>query len=297
MIQLKRGPYGEDLNSYIPSDGQAVYDSTNNHLKIGNGTTAFDDLPAIGIGGVSPNLLINSNMVGAINQRGSTSFSDMHTYTIDRWMLMYGSASYSSTNGMTLDDYSQICQYIEGLQGFVGKTFTLSAFIDGSVQTLTAQLSTSLIASGKLSFVYTNTGYCQVNVSGPGLVKWVKFEIGNTSTSCSPRLMGEELSLCQRYYTCITKDIDMEIGQLRTGASHNGAFYGYFPVVMRDNPNVIIYSSSGTANCVTMTGGTEIEILSVSTKVNGLWVDVGSYEIPANSSVYCFYTADAEIYA
>ena len=48
MIQLKRGSQGSDLDSYIPPAGQAVYDSTNNHLKIGNGTTAFAVLPAIG---------------------------------------------------------------------------------------------------------------------------------------------------------------------------------------------------------------------------------------------------------
>lgn len=48
MIQLKRAPYGDALNAYIPPAGQAVYDSTNNRLKIGNGTNSFAALPAIG---------------------------------------------------------------------------------------------------------------------------------------------------------------------------------------------------------------------------------------------------------
>ena len=245
MIQLKRGSQGSDLDSYIPPAGQAVYDSTNICLKIGDGINSFADLPAIC--GISPNLLINSNMVGAINQRGQSSFSDMHTYTIDRWMLMYGSASYSSANGMTLDDYSQICQYIEGLEGFVGKTFTLSAFIDGSVQTLTAELSTSLIASGKLSFVYTNTGYCQVNVSGPGLVKWVKFEIGGNATPFVPQGYQTELIRCKRYYQKLghnslngvyLKDINMADIHARFIPMRNVP-------TMVDNVNTLVVNISG----------------------------------------------------
>lgn len=34
-------------------------------------------------------------------------------------------------------------------------------------------------------------------------IKWVKLELGNNATPFTPRLYGEELSLCQRYYTVL----------------------------------------------------------------------------------------------
>lgn len=243
----------------------------------------------------NPNLLINGNLVNAINQRSQTSFSAANQYTVDRWMLESGSAAYSAGTGLTLSN-ATVCQFVEGLSAFQGQVFTLSASIGDTVQTITGTLGSAAVTQGALSFVYTSTGWCKVSVSGSGTLQWIKLELGSYATPLYPKLPGEELPLCQRYYASLPQDLNIPVGQGRTGASRNPWFYFYFPVVMRANPTVVVYSANGNANRLSVTGGTEITPNSVIVSNAGARVDGGT-SVSDTANVYCFYTADAEIYS
>ena len=59
MIQLKRGPT-VSISSIVPYAGQPVYDTNSHILKIGDGSTSFQNLPTIG---ADPNIY-KSNTAG-----------------------------------------------------------------------------------------------------------------------------------------------------------------------------------------------------------------------------------------
>ena len=147
---------------------------------------------------VSPNLLINPGF--SINQRGQNSYSSANQYTVDRWMLLSGSVSNAgSDNGITLSSAS-VCQFIEGMSFLSGATLTLSASINGATQKISGVLSTSSVSGNGLSFVWTSTGYIKVTITGSGVLRWAKLELGNTATPYCPPDPGAELLRCKRYY-------------------------------------------------------------------------------------------------
>lgn len=175
----------------------------------------------------NPNLLINGDF--RINQRGSTTYSDNGKYTVDRWQLLYGSLTANSDGSVThtsTNTWQGIRQYIEFPSRLAGKTVTfsmkststlpklaqLSLFKNGSnttttlaksatvqgdekITTFTTTLPNDITDEDKLSVILYTT---QANQSVT--YYWAKLEVGKTPTEFIPRLYGEELSLCQRYY-------------------------------------------------------------------------------------------------
>lgn len=204
---------GENLNRFLnTTTGQyGIYQSA--PTSISQEGTPFnvtwmnemEDGIAQGADRISPNLLINTNFLSPINQRGMTSYNTVNKYGIDRWRLYGGSPSLSvSASGVTVSGGS-ILQPIENINSLAGTTFTLSAKKSGAPsESITGVLSTNTVASSTtydMEF-YISGNYVNVRL-GIGTWEWVKLEVGEYASAYSPRPYADELVMCQRYYESI----------------------------------------------------------------------------------------------
>ena len=87
----------------------------------------------------------------------------------------------------------------------------------------------------------------------------VQLEVGSTATDFEYRSYGEELALCQRYYSRSTTLTGLNGAAIFHAFSTTEAWGGLqFPVTMRTTPTITIYNNAGTS------GGayfTELEVL------------------------------------
>lgn len=169
----------------------------------------------------NPNLLVNGDF--QIWQRGTTFSKLGSVYTADRWRVGGSevAVSKSSISGANItydrsvggDSY--IVQWLEVNPNFVkGKSFTVSAKIDGKVYSMSAKLSPTVWAIqgietpvGRLYFQNAIDGSYECICCGIYFTKtvsfnleWIKLEMGEHPTPFVSRTYAEELSRCQRYY-------------------------------------------------------------------------------------------------
>lgn len=171
----------------------------------------------------NPNILINGDFRNPINQRMQTVYNT-NGYSIDRWLLWNANTTLTVDNGYcTLTgDYNALVQNIEFPTRYSNTEVTLSAKVKGSgggieINLYSGELDKQL---GKASINTTewkeisftcnienltdNSKRLSVTVAGAGAeyidIEWVKLELGSNATPFVPRLYGEELALCQRYY-------------------------------------------------------------------------------------------------
>lgn len=171
---------------------------------------------------VNNNILINSNFANPVNQRGGTSYYDSvignpSSYTIDRWKLSSGGELTFVDGGINIKGSSAkeitLWQIIEDSKGFAGKSVTISAKVNGKIYSRTGTLVTEsgylLLENfdddvGFMYVSYLSSGLYEMNlrvkINQSMTIEWVKFEIGDHATPYVPRLYGEELELCERYY-------------------------------------------------------------------------------------------------
>lgn len=182
----------------------------------------------------NPNLLINGDF--SIWQRGST-FTNVqdYTFTADRWAIGTGGNGKPDVTGGNFEmsitsksdsDEIALHQKIEnGYWLYKGKTVTLSANIDGVRYSATMRVPIALDKyeqwfsfreDVEVSIASTGNGtiYPVIQLLGNNKtwkISQVKLELGDHATPFVPRLNGEELALCQRYYEII-RDVYCGVG-------------------------------------------------------------------------------------
>ena len=188
----------------------------------------------------NPNLLINSNFMDPINQRGETTYSG-NAYGIDRWKgATVGSSIGISGSGVLI--MGQITQYVEMKSSNIGRTMTMSSCdSNGNIKSITGELDTSSVSGNDMSFVYNGSKYSiAASIGGGTRYRWVKLEFGSSPTLYVPRSRAEEVMLCLRYYWRI-QQTNSDFNYFGVGianASTNTYFTINLPVYMRDFPEL-----------------------------------------------------------
>lgn len=168
----------------------------------------------------NPNLLINGDF--QVWQRG-TSFvgADGGRYSADRWFI-----NNAASIGLQVDKVStglkmtwlkagnNILEYLmEEKATLIGKVISVSIKVDGVIYSYSTTLATmndyirfdlstktfAINTGGSNQIaIYINNANGAINTTYT--FNYVKLELGSKATPFVPRLYGEELVLCQRYY-------------------------------------------------------------------------------------------------
>lgn len=171
--------------------------------------SALANLPAI-----NNNLLINSDFRNPVNQREKTSYTGTGStirYTIDRWGIINGAILTVQDDSLKIqvssnDAYSgRLKQIFES--ALPNDFYTLSVKVKSNTNNVEIN-NFGRIGAG-FTGVYSHTSSIKLSLSdieffiAPGAsieIEWIKLEQGSIATPFVPRLRGEELALCQRYY-------------------------------------------------------------------------------------------------
>ena len=125
----------------------------------------------------------------------------------------------------------------------------------------------------------------------------VQLEEGDSATDFVHRSYGEELALCQRYFSKSVLLSDVNGGFVFTGFNGNEAWGGnHFPVTMRATPTVTMYNYGGTAGGVHKIGSPDISGVAASSISNtGVPQVTKSGGFSAGALYVGNYKADAEL--
>lgn len=232
-------------------------------------------------------------------------------------------------------------QRIEALNSYdlAGQTCTLSVNLANSLLTTvtwTANYATTTdtfgtigtptktqIATGTFTVTSTLTRY-SVNISVPAAATtgveilltvgaqtsgtWdianVQFEPGSAATPFERRQYGQELALCQRYYSksystgtapaTNTSEGSFTYTATQTATSAN-QYTIYYPVTMRAVPTVTIYTPSGTSGNITDGGTTNRAVIVENTGFNSTGFYVNSSVSSVGVWLRGHYTSSAEL--
>ena len=302
-------------------------DINNLQEQIDENTAQLKDL-------ANPSLLINGDFRNPVNQRRKSSYNVNGEYTIDRWRFIndnngtmtINDGYISISNGVANNTYLQY-NYDTDMKVLEGEkvtftivykstaTYRLSSFIgsaeedvniyltpidDWTVKTLTLDLSSWKYSIGKVESSIILQSYDGSSFTNGTLdVKYIKLELGSVATPFVPRLYGEELALCQRYYE------EVPAGQQVLGVKDNvNAFiYWNFIVEKRINPTVS-FTHPGYDNNHVNAYSNNIELANTPVEIEWTNKRTARMKIPALSSVpigsaisaFGAITIDAEIY-
>lgn len=209
------------------------------------------------------NLLINPSM--KINQRGKTEYQGLNVYGPDRWKLGHASSSANYANGIWKvknDDDTEanekmlISQTLEDISELKGKTITATlcygglvsipqsstclSIYDGVTRTqtvlsnLSGTVSVTKTISSSATTIQVEIRTTENNFGTELQFYWCKLEVGDKSTTFVPRLPGEEIRLCQRYFQNLK--INGVIGYGSSSSSVSCSVY--LPVELRTSPTL-----------------------------------------------------------
>lgn len=174
---------------------------------------ALANLPA------NQNLLINSDFRNPINQRGKKSYSNNNDwawcYTIDRWAcnaslnsctLTVNSASITITNnGSSEMHFRQLFEqsYDNGTYtatiNVIAVTGNVVVHFDGG-----AKSRTLTVGKNAITLNATPEHFNLLISAGASIeLAWIKLEVGSVSTPFVPRIYGEEVYLCKRFFQTV----------------------------------------------------------------------------------------------
>lgn len=317
----------ETFNNVVGNVSDLENGGTNLVDGINKNTTQLKDL-------ANPSLLINGDFRNPVNQRRKSSYNVNGEYTIDRWRFIndnngtmtINDGYISISNGVANNTYLQY-NYDTDMKVLEGEkvtftivykstaTYRLSSFIgsaeedvniyltpidDWTVKTLTLDLSSWKYSIGKVESSIILQSYDGSSFTNGTLdVKYIKLELGSVATPFIPRLYGEELALCQRYYE------EVPAGQQVLGVKDNvNAFiYWNFIVEKRINPTVS-FTHPGYDNNHVNAYSNNIELANTPVEIEWTNKRTARMKIPALSSVpigsaisaFGAITINAEIY-
>jgi len=257
----------------------------------------------------NPNLLINGNF--RINQRGVTSRTSGSGYLFDRWKRVEATQWYEWTTApqgqpLTVGNSTYVrhlSQVIERASVPAG-TYTLSW--EGTATGIVHNSGGSgpSYTSGPITVALDGLEDVVVSFEGRGdTLGKVKLEAGTVPTPFVPRLYGDELALCQRYYLRQTQASGSV--PVSTGALYDSSTSYHIirhPVTMRAAPSIAvsnasdftIYSdmSSTTPSDVSLHRNDELAT-QIKAEVSGLTAGNASYL--RMTSTGCWLAFDAEL--
>ena len=140
-------------------------------------------------------------------------------------------------------------------------------------------------------------GYNIINENGELFINNVKLEIGDHPTDFYPRLYGEELALCQRYYEKAPSNYI-----IRKFAISEGNFYEpriNYAVPKRIPASIKIYSkdNNNEGKLTNDTNNTEVVVEAAWGDIFGFSVEAWRHnELTKDYIYYGWYEADSEIY-
>ena len=241
LDKIKNAIYGKDVR-------QAIHDAIHQCYVDGRAgkldLIAREGIEDIKSNIANPNLLINGDFRNPINQRGATSYTGTDwKYRIDRWRtfncdLTVNDTSITITNTSASDGHFQ--QVFENLIAdiYTGSCSVLE--INGSVKMYYGAYSNELVVGiNSFTFEESNDNFFDIILEAGASItlEWVKFEQGSIATPFVPRLYGEELALCKRYYQAY-ESMTFPITMITGTAGYGGFALGE----MRTVPTVNIVS-------------------------------------------------------
>lgn len=217
---------------------------------------ALANLPTIS----NPNLLINSDFRNPVNQRGQTTYTEgTERYGVDRWLLYNSTREVVNSGSITVTNVGEATTWfaqkferpldnsesyaitvkvgaITGNGAYVSIGNQDEATTPGILQTGINKfiVDTNEITSAMEQFVVTLPVGTSVELI------YIKLEQGSTATPFVPRLYGEELMLCQRYY-------QRYASYMLFPQFYENQYHGfYFRVPLRVSPYVASFVASST---------------------------------------------------
>ena len=199
----------------------------------------------------NPNLLINGDF--KINQRGGTVYPNSNTwkYSVDRWRyigIMTVTANSDGTVTIAKENNAESTYFTQSLEtpNYYGNyTFSFEVGeINGALGIYIEGGSAEILEVTKSGVyeIHSTTGGIGIVFRLDGettsaVLKWAKLEYGKLATPFVPRLYGEELALCQRFFTRLKTTYPMLVTQV---ANADTKTYMYIPTPqsIRQAPNV-----------------------------------------------------------
>ena len=188
------------------------------------------------------NLLHNWYFPNPVNQRGVSGTITTAGYFIDRWKLKSGSVTIGSA-GLTLN----------------GTIIQISEYPWGTKVTASVRM-----VSGTATITYDNTTKTTTVTSSGGVIEAVKLEYGSVSTLANdaPADYGEQLALCQRFFTYIG---GTSVFTGIFGSTTQARLYIPLPVSMRIASPTITMPSNANITCYTSSANAQYTITGFST--------------------------------
>jgi hypothetical protein len=177
------------------------------------------NISSINGSGLENNLLINPEFT--VNQRGSaTPTTTSNAYNYDRWYYD-GTYLYQGIEGNNL----RATTYTLSWTGAMTASYSLNT---GAASTQSGQSWTSVANGTNITIASVGSNNLWIRFSAQPTQP--KLELGTSQTTFVPRLYGQELALCQRYY---------ETGQVIAVATASGNAQAYgWKVEKRASPTV-----------------------------------------------------------
>ena len=301
-----------DAGSGSPVDGSPVqarallgFPAPGEPISLADGGTGASTVAAAGVAlGINAgNLIINGRFV--INQRCYTSGSPRAAgaYAHDRWKAGSGGCTYTfaqlATSTQITIAAGTLLQIVEGAN-IDGGTYIVSW--TGTAQARVYQGAGSG-AYGKSPLTVTNlsAGSNTTIEFGMGTLASVQMQAGGVASPIAPRLVGQELALCQRYYErSYASGVASGTGSYQVGY-HSALIGNYanvamtipFQVSKRAVPTVSVYSPySGAIGKISDGGNVESSITFLTWNEFSAAFYAGG--LTANSYAYAHFVADAD---
>jgi hypothetical protein len=223
------------------------------------------NISSINGSGLENNLLINPEFT--VNQRGSaTPTTTSNAYNYDRWYYD-GTYLYQGIEGNNL----RATTYTLSWTGAMTASYSLNT---GAASTQSGQSWTSVANGTNITIASVGSNNLWIRFSAQPTQP--KLELGTSQTTFVPRLYGQELALCQRYYWRTSGGGGSlapthMVGAYAYSGSSVGQAYCAHPVTMRANPTSTISSLSvwnGSVTAVTSIAATNSSTIAGTLNLN-----------------------------